>query len=57
MAFFCATLSVQFLMILLIPFSLFLAVLLRLVKHPAIAESIHFILFVAAILTQVFVLV
>ncbi|MEO5905901.1 MAG: hypothetical protein ABIQ11_04210 [Saprospiraceae bacterium] len=57
MALFCAILSVQFLMILFIPFSLFLAVLLRLVKHPAIAESIHFILFVAAILTQVFVLV
>lgn len=49
--------SVQFLMVLMIPFSLFMAVLLRLIKHPAAAESIHFILFVAAILTQFLFLV
>ncbi len=58
MAIFCEkTLSVPFLMVLLIPFSLFLATLLRMLKHPAVAESIHFILFVAAILTQVLKLV
>ena len=44
-------------MILLIPFSLFLGLLFRMVKHPAIAESIHFILFVSALLTQVLILV
>ncbi len=58
MAIFCEeTLSVPFLMVLLIPFSLFLATLLKMLKHPAVAESIHFILFVAAILTQVLKLV
>lgn len=55
--FFEETLSVPFLMVLLIPLSLFLAMLLKMLKHPAVAESIHFILFVAAILTQVLKLV
>ncbi len=57
MALFPSTISVQYLMVLMIPFSLFMAILLRLIKHPAIAESIHFILFVAAVLTQVLFLV
>ena len=57
MALFCDTIGAPYLMVLMIPFSLFLALLLRMVKHPAIAESIHFILFVAALLTQVLVLV
>jgi hypothetical protein len=52
MAFFLASISVQYLMILTVPFSLFMAILLRVIKHPAIAESLHFILFVAAIVTQ-----
>jgi hypothetical protein len=48
--FLCAVMSpfpahfvVHFLMVLLIPFSLFLAIILRLIGYPAIAESIHFI--------------
>jgi len=53
MAFFPLKISVQFLMILILPFSLFLAILLRLIRHPAIAESIHFILFVIAVISQV----
>jgi len=53
MALFPLTLSVHFLMILLIPFSLFLAIILRLIRYPAIAESIHFILFVTAVISQV----
>ncbi len=57
MALFPATISVHYVMVWLISFSLFLAILLRLVKHPAIAESFHFILFVAAILAQVLMLV
>jgi len=57
MTLFCEIIGAPFLMVLLIPFSLFLALLLRMVKHPAIAESIHFILFVAALLTQVLILV
>jgi hypothetical protein len=57
MALLCNTIGAPFLMVLLIPFSLFLALFLRLVRHPAVAESIHFILFVAALLTQVLVLV
>ena len=57
MALFPESISVHFAMVWVIPFSLFLAILLRLVKHPAIAESFHFILFVAAVLTQVFRLV
>jgi hypothetical protein len=57
MALFPQRISVQFLMILMIPFSLFMAILLRMIRHPAIAESIHFILFVAALLTQVLFLV
>jgi hypothetical protein len=57
MTLFCDTIGAPFLMVLLIPFSLFLALLLRMVKHPAIAESIHFILFVVALLTQVLILV
>ncbi|HUR30057.1 MAG TPA: hypothetical protein VMZ69_01425 [Saprospiraceae bacterium] len=57
MALFPISISVHYLFVFLIPFSLFLAILLRLVKHPAVAESIHFILFVTAILTQVLRLV
>ncbi len=57
MTLFCETIGAPFLMVLLIPFSLFLALLLRMVKHPAIAESIHFILFVVALLTQFLILV
>jgi hypothetical protein len=57
MSLFVSSLSVQYLMVIMIPFSLFMAILLRLIKHPAIAESIHFILFVAALLTQVLFLV
>lgn len=53
MAFFPLKISVQFLMVLLLPFSLFLAILLRLIRYPAIAESIHFILFVTAVISQV----
>ncbi len=57
MALFPASLAASQLMIFTLPFCLFLALLLRLVKHPAIAESIHFILFVTAILSQVLRLV
>jgi hypothetical protein len=57
MALFPLKISVQYMMVLMIPFSLFMAILLRMIKHPAIAESIHFILFVAALLTQVLFLV
>ncbi len=57
MTLFCETIGAPFLMVLLVPFSLFLALLLRMVKHPAIAESIHFILFVVALLTQFLILV
>jgi hypothetical protein len=57
MILFPAFISVQFLMVFLIPFSFFLAILLRLLRHPAVAESIHFILFVTAVLTQVLRLV
>ncbi len=57
MSFFPRTISVQFLMVLMIPLALFMAILIRMIRHPAIAESIHFILFVAALLTQVLFLV
>jgi len=57
MALMCETIGAPFLMVLMIPFSLFLALLFRMVKHPAVAESIHFILFVSALLTQVLILV
>lgn len=57
MALFPLSISIHFLFVFLIPFAFFLAILLRLVKLPAIAESIHFILFVSAILTQVLRLV
>jgi len=57
MALFLTKLSVQYLMVLVIPFSLFVAILLRGIRHPAIAESLHFILFVAAIITQFLFLV
>lgn len=57
MALFPALVSVQFLIVLVIPISLFMAILLRLVRHPAAAESIHFILFVSAILSQVLFLI
>jgi hypothetical protein len=52
MAFFLPSLSVQFLLVISVPIALFMAILLRNIKHPAIAESLHFILFVAAIVTQ-----
>ena len=52
MVFLLPSLSVQYLLSLAIPFSLFLAILLRGVRHPAIAESLHFILFVSAIVIQ-----
>lgn len=57
MSLFVEVLTVQFLMVLMVPFSLHLAILLRMVRHQAVAESIHFIVFVAAILTQVLQLV
>lgn len=57
MALFVTVISVQYLMVLVVPFSLFMAILLRVIKHPAIAESLHFILFVAAIVTQFLFLV
>lgn len=57
MALWHSTVTVQFLFVLMIPFSLFSAIVLRMIRHPAIAESIHFILFVAALLTQVLFLV
>lgn len=53
MALFPLVISIQFLMVLMIPLSLYLAIVLRLIRHQAIAESIHFILFVAAILSQI----
>jgi hypothetical protein len=57
MAFFPPTISAHYLMAFVIPFSLFLALMLRMARLPAVAESIHFILFVAAVLTQVLRLV
>jgi hypothetical protein len=57
MTFFIPVLTVQYLLILAIPFSLFMAILIRLIKHPAIAESLHFILFVAAIVSQFLLLI
>lgn len=57
MILFPLVISVQFLMVLVIPFSLFMAIMLRLIKHPAVAESIHFILFVTALVTQFLFLV
>jgi hypothetical protein len=57
MVFFSPALTVQILMTLMIPLALFVAILLRMIRHPAIAESIHFILFVAALLTQALMLV
>lgn len=57
MALFLPKVSVQYLMVLTVPFSLFMAVLLRSVRHPAIAESLHFLLFVAALVTQFLYLV
>lgn len=52
MAFFQPAISVQYLLILIIPYCLFMAILLRGIRHPAIAESLHFVLFVSAIVTQ-----
>jgi hypothetical protein len=57
MAFFVPIISIQYLMVLIVPFSLFMAILLRGIRHPAIAESLHFILFVLAIITQFLFLV
>jgi hypothetical protein len=57
MTLFPEVITIEFLMVLMIPFSLFMAVLLRLIRHPAAAESIHFILFVAAVISQVLFLV
>ncbi|HJW28169.1 MAG TPA: hypothetical protein VJ508_02850, partial [Saprospiraceae bacterium] len=53
MALFPLKLTVHFLLVLVIPLSLFVAIVLRLIRHPAIAESIHFILFVSAIIAQI----
>jgi hypothetical protein len=52
MAFFLPQLTVQYLLVISIPFALFMAILLRNIRHMAIAESLHFILFVAALVTQ-----
>lgn len=52
MALFLPLISIQYLMILAIPFALFMAILLRMIRHPAIAESLHFILFITALVTQ-----
>ncbi len=57
MAFFLPEMTVQYLMVLSIPFALFMAILLRNIRHPAISESLHFILFVAALLTQFLLLI
>ena len=57
MAFFIPILTVQCLLVLAIPFSLFMAILIRQIKHPAVAESLHFILFVTAIVSQFLLLV
>lgn len=57
MGFFLENLSIAYLQVLLVPVSLFLAILLRQMKLPAIAESVHFILVVIAILTQVLFLI
>lgn len=57
MGFFPEQIGINFLLIFLIPFSFFMAVLLRMIRHPAAAESIHFILFVAAVISQVLFLV
>lgn len=57
MALFPASIGVGFFFVLMIPFSLFMAVLLRMIRHPAAAESIHFILFVTAVISQVLFLV
>jgi hypothetical protein len=57
MILFPSTVSVGFLFVLMIPFSLFMAVMLRMIKHPAAAESIHFILFVTCVISQVLFLV
>lgn len=52
MALFPERITISYLMTLAIPMSLLMAVLIRLVRHPAVAESLHFILFVTAIVTQ-----
>jgi hypothetical protein len=53
MTLFPKRISVQFLLILMVPLSLFLAIFLRLIRHPAVAESLHFILFVTAVICQI----
>ena len=55
--FFIPKLTVQYLLILAVPISLFMAILIRLIKHPAVAESLHFILFVTAIVSQFLMLI
>jgi hypothetical protein len=57
MILFPKTVSIGFLFVLMIPFSLFMAVLLRMLRHPAAAESLHFILFVTCVISQVLFLV
>jgi hypothetical protein len=57
MVLFIPHLTVQYLLILAVPFCLFMAILIRQIKHPAIAESLHFILFVTAIVSQFLLLV
>ena len=53
MALFPLVISVSFLMVLMVPLALFLAVFLRLIRHSAVAESLHFILFVTAVICQI----
>jgi hypothetical protein len=57
MVLFPAIIGVGYYFVLMIPFSLFMAVMLRMIRHPAAAESIHFILFVTAVISQVLFLV
>lgn len=57
MAFFLTELSVRYFMVIAVPLSLFLAILLKNIKHPAISESLHFILFITALVTQFMLLI
>jgi hypothetical protein len=52
MALFVNVLSIQYLLTLSVPMALFVAILIRTVRHPAIAESLHFIFFVTSIVTH-----
>jgi hypothetical protein len=57
MALFPPTISIQYLLTIAIPLALFVAIMVRLIRHPAVAESLHFILFVTAIVIQFLFLV